>query len=158
IIATLQPGNGVLQAGNVSAWLGIRASSVPGNYLISGAGVSGVGGFAAAPGILYDGTIDGSGSGNVAYAVNDPHVTNSQGATTIYGPDNQGSGNIGLVGTWRNGALNASQTVHGFLYEGTEAALANPPASDFTTIDHPNAQFTFPHSLMQGLVVGSYNV
>ncbi len=91
----------------VSGWQGIRDSSVPGQYLITGT--------SGTNGLLYEGPI--SGSGGKCYAVNYPGSI----ASSIYGPDLVGNGLIRLVGTYRTG----DQIVHGMVFQGTTADLTN---------------------------------
>ncbi|HWC88060.1 MAG TPA: hypothetical protein VG433_00330, partial [Pirellulales bacterium] len=119
----------------VSAWQGIRAGDNTGEYLI--AGTSGNNG------LLFDGTMAGVGT---SYAVNFP----SAQSTSVYGPDNVGSGQLALVGSYRNAsATSQSVVVNGFAFQGTTADLSN--GSDYQTIDYPGAQYNYVHSTMNGL-------
>ena len=65
----------------------------------------------------------------------------------MYGPDNLGNGEVRLVGTYNDGAVN------GFVFQGTTADFTN--SNDYQTVDYPNAQDTYLHSTMGGLVVGN---
>ena len=128
----------------VSAWQGIRNSDTAGNYLL--AGTSGNNG------LLFDGTMAGVGT---SYLVNYPGTTNG-GTTSVYGPDNQGSGNLGLVGSYKNAnAASATVKVNGFAFQGTTSTLSD--ASDYQTVDYPGAEFNYVHSEMGGLAVGNYD-
>ena len=72
--------------------------------------------------------------------------------TSVYGPDNQGAGKVGLVGSYTN---TGSTTVNGFIFQGTAAQLSNP--ANYQTIDNPDSAYTIVHSTMQGLAVGNYD-
>ncbi len=127
----------------VSAWQGIRNSDTSGNYLL--AGTSGNNG------LLFDGTMAGVGT---SYLVNYPGTTTA--TTSVYGPDNEGNGNIGLVGSYKNNdAATATVKVNGFVYQGTTATFTQ--ASDWQTVDYPGAEFNYVHSEMGGLAVGNYD-
>ncbi|WP_165226892.1 beta strand repeat-containing protein [Aquisphaera insulae] len=121
--------------GPVTAWQGIRNGDIRGRYLI--AGTSGTNG------LLYVGPI--SGVGGTSYDVNVPGATSS----SVYGPNLLPDGSIQLVGSYKNG----TDTVNGFLYQGTTADLSD--AANYTTIDYPGAQYTYVHSVMGGLAVGN---
>ncbi len=127
----------------VSAWQGIRNSDTAGQYLLAGTSGSN--------GLLFDGTMAGVGT---SYLVNYP----GSATTSVYGPDNQGSGNIALVGSYKNSDASAPTTavkVNGFVFTGTTAALSQ--GSDYQTIDYPGAEFNYVHSEMGGLAVGNYD-
>ncbi len=125
----------------VSGLTGIRNSTVDGHYLVTGNSGSN--------GLLYDGTMAGVGT---AYAVNFPLAA----STNVYGPDNQGTPNITLVGTYKNSdSSTAVIKVHSFVYEGTKAGLTLP--GNYQSVDHPQAEFTYLHSTMNGLAVGNYD-
>ncbi len=119
----------------VSGWQGIRNSDTSGVYLITGT--------SGANGLLYEGPI--TGAGGTSYSVNYPNAT----STSVYGPDDLGGNSVGLVGSYKNG----DGTVHGFLFEGTTADLSQ--SGNYRTIDYPNAQYTYVHSMMDGLAVGN---
>jgi hypothetical protein len=120
----------------VSGWQGIRDSGTPGQYLMTGT--------TGSQGLLYDGPI--SGVGGTSYAVNMPGSI----ATSVYGPDVLGNGDIRLVGTYRTG----DDTVNGFLYQGAMSDLSN--AGNYRTVDYPGAQLTYVHSTMGNLAVGNF--
>jgi trimeric autotransporter adhesin len=125
----------------VSAWQGIRAGDVAGQYLISGTSNDN--------GLLFDGTIDGNGH---SYLVDFPGAQ----TTSVYGPDNLGGGTVRLVGSYKNADFaTASVVVNGFVFEGTVADLSE--SSDYQTIDYPGAEFNYVHSTMGGLAVGNYD-
>jgi hypothetical protein len=126
----------------VSGWQGIRGGDGSGQYLITGTSVTN----GVESGLLYEGTIDGSG---VSYAVNYPGST----ASSVYGPNNLGGGEIQLVGTYQNPS--GSATVNGFIFQGTTSDLNNP--SNYVTIDMPGADFNYVHSAAGGLAVGNYD-
>ena len=119
----------------VSAWQGIRTSDTSGQYLITGT--------SGENGLLYEGPI--TGVGGTSYSVNYPGAT----TTSVYGPNVVGNGVIQLVGSYKNG----EGVVNGFAFQGTTADLSN--GSDYQTIDYPNAQYTYVHSIMNGLAVGN---
>lgn len=121
----------------VNGWQGIRGTDTPGEYMMTGT--------SGTSGLLFIGSIDGNTG--TAYTVNYPGIT---GDTTIYGPDVTQNGDLRLVGTYRE---NGSSVVHGFMFEGTTADLANP--ANFTTIDYPGAEYTYIHSTAGGLIVGN---
>jgi hypothetical protein len=128
----------------VSAWQGIRNSDTAGNFLLAGTSGSN--------GLLFDGTMAGVGT---SYLVNYPGTTNG-GTTSVYGPDNEGSGNLGLVGSYKNAnAASATVKVNGFAFQGTTSTLSD--ASDYQTVDYPGAEFNYVHSEMGGLAVGNYD-
>jgi trimeric autotransporter adhesin len=124
----------------VSAWQGIRGADTDGEFLIVGTSDDN--------GLLYEGTLDGNSG--TSYSVNYPGAV----ATSVYGPDNLGSGNLRLVGSYRN-AVTMPVEVHGFLFEGTTADLGTP--GNYLSIDYPGAQFNYIHSTMGGLAVGNYD-
>jgi hypothetical protein len=126
----------------VSAWQGIRAGDLANEYLLVGTSND--------DGLLYRGTIDGeSGTSNT-------FLYPMSIATSVYGPDNLGAGNLRMVGTYRNADfMTAPVTVNGFLFEGTTADLGTP--GNFVTVNHPDAQFNYLHSTMGGLIVGNYD-
>jgi trimeric autotransporter adhesin len=129
---------------DVTGWAGIRGGDVDGEYLISGsADVSGV-----LNGLLYVGNIEGTSG--TAY----PFVVPGSINTNAYGPNNLGSGNLQIVGTY--GSSNPSDpAVNGFLFEGTVSDLQTPSA--FRTVNYPGAEYTYLHSTAGGLVVGNYD-
>jgi len=125
----------------VSAWQGLRASSTNGQYLIVGTSGS--------SGLLFEGTIDGAGN---SYLVNYPGAL----TTSVYGPNNLGSGNVQLVGSYKNpGFATDPVTVNGFLYTGTTADLN--VAANYRTVSFDNAKYTYVHSTMGGLAVGNFD-
>ena len=125
----------------VSVWQGIRNGNVAGSYMITGT--------SGANGLLFDGTISGLGT---TYLVDFPGAA----TTSVYGPDNQGGLNIGLVGSYKNAdASTALVKVNGFVFEGTTAELTQ--SNDYQTVDEPDAEFNYVHSTMQGLAVGNYD-
>jgi trimeric autotransporter adhesin len=135
-------------AGNVSmtvsGWQGIRGGDLPGEYLITGTSDSN--------GLLYVGSIDGN-TGQ-AYPVNYPLSYN----TSVYGPDNLGSGNVTLVGSYKNNDWQTAPVeVHGFYYTGpiSNVGFLNP--TNYHRIDYPGAQYNYVHSTANGLVVGNYD-
>lgn len=125
----------------VTAWQGIRAGDTSGQYLISGT--------SGDNGLLFEGTMAGVGT---SYLVNYPGAE----ATSVYGPDDLGGGDLQLVGTYRNAdAATSPVTVNGFVFTGTTDDLDT--SSDYTTIDYPGAQYNYVHSTMGGLAVGNYD-
>ena len=129
---------------DVTGWAGIRGGDTDGEYLISGsADVSGV-----LNGLLYVGNIEGTSG--TAY----PFVVPGSINTNAYGPNNLGSGNLQIVGTY--GSSNPSDpAVNGFLFEGTVSDLQNPSA--FRTVNYPGAEYNYVHSTAGGLAVGNYD-
>ena len=131
--------NGVEQP--VSGWQGITAGDSAGQYLITGTSDS--------DGVLYEGTISGTGT---TYAVNYPGAYNS----SVYGSYNLGSGNLQMVGTYKNPDYStAAVFANGFVFTGTTADLGN--AADYATIDYPGAEYNYVHSTANGLAVGNYD-
>ncbi len=120
----------------VSGWQGIRDSGTPGQYLISGT--------SNANGLLYIGPI--SGAGGTSYSVNYPDAY----STSVYGPDVVDGDVLRLVGSYR--ATQGGQ-VQGFVFQGTTGDLSD--ASDYQTIDYPDATYTYVHSTMGDLAVGN---
>jgi hypothetical protein len=101
----------------VTAWQGIRAGDTSGQYLISGTSGNN--------GLLFEGTMAGVGT---SYLLNYPNAA----ATSVYGPNNLGNGDLQLVGTYRNtDAATAAVTVNEFLLTGTTADLDT--GADYTT-------------------------
>jgi hypothetical protein len=119
----------------VSAWQGIRNGDASGQYVLTGTSGSN--------GLLYVGPI--SGIGGMSSTVNYPGAT----STSVYGPDNLGSGTVRLVGSYKNG----DGTIHGFVFQGTVADLSS--SSNYRTIDGPGAEITYVHSTMGDLAVGN---
>jgi parallel beta-helix repeat protein len=129
----------------VNGWQGIRDSSTPGQYLITGTANT-------TDGLLYEGPI--SGVGGTPYVVDYPKATSS----SLYGPDLVGTGPNGreilrLVGSYKNG----NGLVQGFAFQGTTADLLNP--TDYRTIDYQMngqpAEVTYVHSTAGDLAVGN---
>lgn len=125
----------------VNELTGIRGGDLPNQYLISG--ISGP--LSSASGLFVRGTIEGVGQ---SFLVNFPNSA----TTSVYGPDNQGQGKIGLVGSYTKVG---STTVNGFIFQGLTDDLSNP--AKYVTIDEPGADYTIVHSTMQGLAVGNYD-
>ncbi len=123
----------------VTGWQGIRNSDTSGQYLISGT--------SGTNGLLFDGTSAGVGT---TYLVNDPLAKN----TSVYGPNNLGSGQIQLVGTFQSTTPTAV-TVNGFIFHGATSDLST--AANYTTIDYPGAVYNYVHSTMGGFAVGNYD-
>ncbi|HEX4142636.1 MAG TPA: right-handed parallel beta-helix repeat-containing protein [Pirellulales bacterium] len=126
----------------VTAWQGLRGGDTSGQYIMSGTSGNN--------GLLFEGTLAGVGTG---YYVNYPTAQTS----SVYGPNNQGGGNLQLVGSYKySNFLTAPITVNGFIFQGTTADLSN--AADYTTIDHPGSAYNYIHSTMGGLAVGNYDL
>src|SRR5262249_11569951 len=106
----------------VSGWQGIRGGDTSGQYLFAGT--------LNADALLFEGTIAGTGTG---YTFQYP----GDYKTSAYGPDNLGSGNVRLVGSYKNSNYaTADVEVNGFLYEGTTSDFGT--AGNYTTIDYPD--------------------
>jgi len=135
----------------VQSWTGIRGLE-NGDYLITGSTNSG----GVESGLLYVGPLDGSG-GN-AYAINYPGGSGT--ATSVYGPDDLGDGEVLLVGTYvlpvPPGPLPQIATRYGFAFRGNLATMAtdvlNP--DNYETIWN-GSEFNYLHSTMGGLAVGN---
>jgi parallel beta-helix repeat protein len=126
----------------VSAWQGIRAGDVDGEFLIAGTSNS--------DGLLYEGTIDGASG--TSYLVNYPSAAD----TSVYGPENLDGADIRLVGSYRNADYaTAPVTVNGFLFEGETGDLGT--AGNYRQVNYPGAKFNYVHSTMGGLAVGNYD-
>jgi hypothetical protein len=131
----------------VSAWQGIRGTSVPGQFLM--AGTSGT------HGLLYVGSIDGLNG--TTYTVDYPGAQ----STSVYGPDitgqdSQGNDIIRLVGSYRpSSATSQAGTVKGFVFEGTTAELT--VAARYQTISVSGAKYNYIHSTMGEFAVGNYD-
>jgi hypothetical protein len=125
----------------VSDLTGIRGGDLPDQYLITGISSTQT----STQGLLIRGTISGVGP---SFLVNYPNSA----TTSVYGPDNQGQGQVGLVGSYTN---NGSPTVNGFIFQGTTDQLSN--AANYQTINELGADFTIVRSTMQGLAVGNYD-
>jgi hypothetical protein len=128
----------------VESWTGIRGLD-DGDYLITGSTTSG----GVQSGLLYVGTLDG-GDG-VAYAINYPGGTGT--ATSVYGPDYLGGGEVLLVGTY---VLADDETRYGFAFRGNLATMATDAAdpANYETIWN-GSTFNYLHSTMGGLAVGN---
>ena len=128
----------------VESWTGIRGLA-NGDYLITGSTESG----GVQSGLLYVGTLDG-GDGD-AYAINYPGGSGT--ATSVYGPDDLGNGEVLLVGTY---VLPTGSTRYGFAFRGNLATMAtdvlNP--ANYETIWN-GSEFNYLHSTMGGLAVGN---
>ena len=82
-------------------------------------------------GILYVGSISGTGTSNT---VNYP---GSRSSTSVYGPNNLGGGQVQLVGSYRT---EGSSVVSGFFFQGT---IANGTATGtYSTLDTPGRHST----------------
>jgi hypothetical protein len=125
----------------VNAWQGIRNADTSGQYLLVGTSNS--------DGLLFEGTMAGVGT---SHTVDYPNAA----TTSVYGPDNLGSGDMRLVGSYKNTDFaTADVTVNGFLFQGTTAELTQ--SGSYRTIDYPGAEYNFVHSTMGGLAVGNYD-
>ena len=128
----------------VESWTGIRGLA-NGDYLITGSTESG----GVQSGLLYVGTLDG-GDGD-AYAINYPGGSGT--ATSVYGPDDLGNGEVLLVGTY---VLPTGSTSYGFAFRGNLATMdtdvLNP--ANYETIWN-GSEFNYLHSTMGGLAVGN---
>ena len=128
----------------VASWTGIRGLA-SGDYLITGSTESG----GVQSGLLYVGTLDGDDG--EAYAINYPGGTGT--ATSVYGPDYLGNGEVLLVGTY---VLAGDETRYGFAFRGrldNIAADAADPDNYETIWD--GSEFNYFHSAMGGLGVGN---
>lgn len=129
----------------VESWTGIRGLT-NGDYLITGSTESG----GVTSGLLYVGALDGDGG--AAYAINYPGGAGT--ATSVYGPDYLGDGEVLLVGTY---VLANDETRYGFAFRGNLATMvidaANP--ANYETIWN-GSEFNYLHSTMGGLAVGNY--
>ncbi len=123
----------------VDGWQGIRAASTSGQYMMTGTSGN--------DGVLFIGTLNGNTG--TTYQVDVPGMYE----TSVYSPDLVSNGDIMLVGTYR--ATQNSPVVHGFVFEGQTSDLNDP--AHYTTIDYPGAQYTYVHSVANGLVVGNYD-
>lgn len=129
----------------VESWTGIRGLE-SGDYLITGSTESG----GVTSGLLYVGPLDGDGG--AAYAINYPGGAGT--ATSVYGPDDLGGGNVLLVGTY---VLAGDETRYGFAFRGNLATMAADAANpaNYETIWN-GSEFNYLHSTMGGLAVGNY--
>ena len=130
----------------VQTWTGIRGLD-SGDFLITG--TSNAGGVES--GLLYVGPLEGSATGET-YAVNFPGGTGT--ATSVYGPDDLGNGEVLLVGTY---ILAGDTTRYGFSFQGNLDTMADDLANpdNYTTIWN-GSPINFLHSTMGGLAVGNY--
>jgi len=131
--------NGTAITSTVDGWQGIRAAATPGQYMMTGTSGN--------DGILFIGTLDGNTG--TTYQVDVPGMYE----TSVYSPDLMSNGEIMLVGTYR--VTSDSPVVHGFVFQGTSDDLNDP--AHYTTIDYPGAQYTYVHSVANGLAVGNYD-
>lgn len=129
----------------VESWTGIRGLS-SGGYLITGSTESG----GVQSGLLFVGTLDGDNG--EAYAINYPGGTGT--ATSVYGPDYLGDGEVLLVGTY---VLANDETRYGFAFRGNLGNMAADAADpdNYETIWN-GSEFNYFHSAMGGLGVGNY--
>ena len=102
----------------VQTWTGIRGLD-SGDFLITG--TSNAGGVES--GLLYVGPLEGSATGET-YAVNFPGGTGT--ATSVYGPDDLGNGEVLLVGTY---ILAGDTTRYGFSFQGNLDTMADDLAN-----------------------------
>ena len=130
--------------GTVSGWQGITAADDPGQFYITGTQGS--------DGVLYQGPIDGSGTyTTMSYPT-------STLDTTTYSAYNLGSNNVRLVGTYKNSDYaTAPVEVNGFIYTGGNTSSDLGDASNYITLNVPNAKFNYAHSTSGSLVVGNYD-
>ncbi len=128
----------------VQSWTGIRGLEND-QFLITGSTVvDDVG-----SGLLYVGPLEGSAAGQ-AYAVNYPGAS----ATSVYGPDDLGDGNVLLVGTY---VLPGDTTRYGFSFQGNLATMASDVTNPANYQQIWNGSpFNYVHSTMGGLAVGNY--
>ncbi len=130
----------------VQTWTGIRGLE-DGRFLMTGTSQSG----GVESGLLYIGPLEGATSGE-AYAINYPGGTGT--ATSVYGPDDLGDGEVVLVGTY---VLPGDATRYGFSFRGNLATMPADVAdpNNYQTIWNGSA-FNYVHSTMGGLAVGNY--
>ncbi|MDQ5920014.1 MAG: hypothetical protein QG673_70 [Pseudomonadota bacterium] len=110
-------------------------------------------------GTLYKGPILGGGT---YYIYNYPSSTGATtNGTTVYSADNSSiSGNVQLVGTYTT-QESGTGTAFGFFYNGPIPS----ESSAWQSINFPSSQTpgqvtvknTYPHSIMNGIVVGNYD-
>lgn len=102
-------------------------------------------------GMLYTGPVGGGGSWQV---FNFP----GSASTSLYGPDNDGAGNVIVAGSY---TLPSAPTIQrGLVYQGSSTGGGTWSDLDMSLmIVRPNesAIFTFAHSTMGGLVVGNFD-
>ncbi len=102
-------------------------------------------------GMLYTGPVGGGGSWAV---LNFPNSA----STSLYGPDNDGAGNVIVAGSY---TLPSAPTIQrGLVYQGSATGGGTWSDLDMSSmIVRPNesAIFTFAHSTMGGLVVGDFD-
>jgi parallel beta-helix repeat protein len=128
----------------VTSWTGIRGLA-NGDYLITGSTESG----GVTSGLLYVGPLDGDGGD--AYAINYPGGAGT--ATSVYGPDDLGDGEVLLVGTY---VLSGDETRYGFAFRGNLATMATDVADPANYEQIWNgSEFNYLHSTMGGLAVGN---
>jgi hypothetical protein len=134
---------------SVNGWQGLRAAATEGEYLITGSSVDADD---VLMGLLYEGSIDGTTGG--AYTFLFPNSLN----TSAYGPNLLESGEVQIVGTYKNADYETAPVeVHSFLYQGEISALAFADPNNFISIDHLGSKYTYAHSVAGGLVVGNYD-
>ncbi len=114
---------------------GHSRSTIPGQYLITGTSGSN--------GLLYEGPI--SGVGGISYSVNVPGSI----ATSVYGPDVLGNGQIRLVGSYRTGNNRSRAS------SSREPPPTSPTPPTTPPSTTPATQFTYVHSTMGNYAVGN---
>lgn len=134
---------------------GIRGVSESENVYIAG---SLVGPNNLVQGLIYEGTIKGSGNEGKWYNVNFPSSAEATVInTSCYGPNNGPNGTIQLVGSYKISASTGKFPSGnlGFFYEG-------PVDGSGTWVqvspNDGNTNNVFVHSVMGGLAVGNYDV
>ncbi len=130
----------------VQSWTGIRGLD-DGQYLITGSTTAND----TDSGLLYVGPLSGASAG-ATYAINYPGPAGT--ATSVYGPDDLGDGEVLLVGTY---VLPDDSTRYGFSFRGNLATMADDVTNpdNYTRIWNGSA-FNYVHSAMGGLAVGNY--
>lgn len=143
--------SGNLPSGGSTGLAGVRQAGTTDNVYIAGCYIL--------PnityGTLYLGPVTGGGT-YFTYQYPGSNVT----STVAYSVDNGESNNVMLVGTYTTTTSGESHAF-GFYYNGPLTTI--PSANNWESINFPESQDpghtvnnTYPHSIMQGLIVGNY--
>ena len=129
---------------------GVRGVSASANVYISGLFYESASS-TLSHGMLYTGPVSGGGTWQI---FNFP----GSASTSFYGPDNDGSGNVIVAGSYTLPSTPTTQ--RGLVYQGPATGGGTWLGLDMSSLivrPQESAIFTFAHSTMGGLVVGDFD-
>ena len=141
--------NSISKPGSSTLITGVRGVNYTGNVYISG--IYQESATALNQGLLYTGPVQGGGTWQI---LNFP----GSSSTSIYGPDNNGVGNVVFAGSYST--VDAPAQQKGLLYQGPIDGTGQWLGLDMSSMvkrQNESTIETFAHSTMGGLVVGNFD-